>query len=76
MIKTSEEKLDDEERTEEQKYEVFKQILEDLNYYNDETITGNSNQPKEDSTKKHGDTTELMTKQAEVTEICHYSYVS
>ena len=57
ITKASEEKLDDEERTEEQKCEVFKQILEDLNYYNDETNTGNSNQPKEDSTQKHGDTT-------------------
>ena len=56
ITKTLEEKLDDEERTEEQKCEVFKQILEDLNYYNDETNTGNSNQPKEDSTQKHGDT--------------------
>ena len=53
--KTSEEKIDDEERTEEQKCEVFKQILEDLNYYNDETNTWDSNQLKEDSTQKHGD---------------------
>ena len=55
ITKTLEEKLDDEERTEAQKCEVFKQILEDLNYYNDETNTGNSNQPKEDSTQKHED---------------------
>ena len=38
---------------------AFKQVLEDLNYYNDETNTGNSNQPKMDSTKKHGDTTRV-----------------
>ena len=50
ITKTLEEKLDDEERTEEQKCEVFKEILEDLNYYNDEAYTGISNQPKEDST--------------------------
>ena len=56
ITKTLEEKLDDEERTEEQKCEVFRQILEDLNCYNDETNTGNSNQPKKDSTQKHGDT--------------------
>ena len=55
--KTLEEKLDDEERTAKQKCEVFKQILEYLNYYKDDTTTGNSNQPKEDSTQKHGDTT-------------------
>ena len=53
ITKTLEEKLDDEERTEEQKCEVFKQILEDLNFYNDETNTGSSNQPKKDSTQKH-----------------------
>ena len=40
-----------------QKCFVFKQILVDLNYYNNETNTGNSNQPKEESTKKNGDTT-------------------
>ena len=57
ITKTLEEKLDDEERTEEQKCEVFKQILENLNYYTDDTTTGNSNQPKEDSTQKHCDTT-------------------
>ena len=34
IIKTLEEKLNDEKRTEEQKCGVFKQILEDLNYYN------------------------------------------
>ena len=34
ITKTLEEKLDDEKRTEEQKCGVFKQILEDLNYYN------------------------------------------
>ena len=56
ITKTLEEKLDDEERTEEQKCEVFKQILEDLNYYNDDTTTGKSNQPKEDSTQNHADT--------------------
>ena len=53
ITKTLEKKLDDEERSEEQSCEVFKQILEDLNYYNDDTTTGNSNQ---DSTQKHGDT--------------------
>ena len=31
--------------------------MEDLNYYNDDTATRTSNQPKEDSTQKHGDTT-------------------
>ena len=31
--------------------------MDDLNYYNNETNTGNSIQPKEDSTQKHGDTT-------------------
>ena len=51
IIKTLEEKLDYEERTESQKCAVFKQILEDLNYCNDDTITGNSNQAKEDSTE-------------------------
>ena len=56
ITKTLEKKLDDEERSEEQSCEVFKQILEDLNYYNDDTTTGNSNRPKEDSTQKHGDT--------------------
>ena len=30
---------------------------QDLNCYNDDTTTGNSNQPKDDSTQKHGDTT-------------------
>ena len=50
ITKTLKEKLDDEERTEKQQYEVFKQLLEDLNYYNDDITTGNSNQPKEDST--------------------------
>ena len=56
ITKTLEEKLDDEERVEEQKCEVFKQILEDLNYYNDDENAGNSNQPNEDSTQNHGDT--------------------
>ena len=56
ITKTLEEKVDDEERKEEQKCEVFKQILEDLIYF-DDTTTGNSNQTKEDSTQKHGDTT-------------------
>ena len=56
ITKTLEKKLDDEERSEEQSCEVFKQILEDLNYYNDDTTTGNSNRPKEDSTQKHRDT--------------------
>ena len=55
--KALEEKLEDEERTEEPKCEVFKQILEDLNYYNDDTTTANSNQPKKDSTQKRSDTT-------------------
>ena len=32
-------------------------FLEDLNYYNDETNTGKSNQPNKDSTQKHADTT-------------------
>ena len=54
ITKTLEKNLDDEERTEEQKCEVFKQILEDVNYYNDDATTGNNNQPKEDSTQKHG----------------------
>ena len=54
ITKALEEKLEDEERT---KCEVFKQILEDLNYYNDDTTTGNSNQPKKDSTQKRSDTT-------------------
>ena len=57
ITKTLKEKLEDEERTQEPKCEVFKQILEDLNYYNDDTTTGNRNQPKEDSTQKHSDTT-------------------
>ena len=57
ITKALEEKLEDEERTEEPKCEVFKQILEDLNYYNDDTTTGNSNQPKKDSTQKRSDTT-------------------
>ena len=65
--KTLEEKLDDEERTEEQKCEVLKQILEDLNYYNDDTTTGNSKQPKRDSTQKHDDTT-TVGEQAEITD--------
>ena len=56
ITKTLGEKLYDKERSEEQYCEVFKQILEDLNYYNDDTTTGNNNQPKEDSTQKHGDT--------------------
>ena len=38
--KTLEEKLDDGGRTEEQNCGVFKQVLENLNYYNDETISG------------------------------------
>ena len=59
ITKTLEEKLDDEKRTQEQKCEVFENFLEDLNYYNDETNTGNTNQPKEDSTKKYGDTTRV-----------------
>ena len=57
ITKTLEEKLDDAERTEEQKCEVLKQILEDLNYHNDDTTTGKSKQPKRDSTQKHDDTT-------------------
>ena len=57
ITKALEEKLEDEERTEEPKCEVFKQILEDLNYYNNDTTTGNSNQPKKDSTQKRSDTT-------------------
>ena len=57
ITKALEEKLEDEERTEEPKCEAFKQILEDLNYYNDDTTTGNSNQPKKDSTQKRSDTT-------------------
>ena len=56
ITKTLGEKLYDKERSEKQYCEVFKQILEDLNYYNDDTTTGNNNQPKEDSTQKHGDT--------------------
>ena len=36
-------------REQKSKCEVFKQILEDLNYYNDETNTGYSNQSKVDS---------------------------
>ena len=67
ITKTLEEKLDDEERTEEQKCEVLKQILEDLNYYNDDTTTGNSKQPKRDSTQKHDDTT-TVGEQAEITD--------
>ena len=67
ITKTLEEKLDDEERTEEQKCEVLKQILEDLNYYNDDTTTGNSKQPKRDSTQKHDDTT-IVGEQAEITD--------
>ena len=77
ITKTLKEKLDDEERTEKQQYEVFKQLLEDLNYYNDDITTGNSNQPKEDSTQKHGDTTTVGEHdQTEVTEIYHPSHVS
>ena len=77
ITKTLKEKLDDEERTEKQQYEVFKQLLEDLNYYNDDITTGNSNQPKEDSTKKHGVTTTVGEHdQTEVTEIYHPSHVS
>ena len=57
ITKALEEKLENEDRTEEPKCEVFKQILEDLNYYNDDTTTGNSNQPKKDSTQKRSDTT-------------------
>ena len=57
ITKTLEEKVDNEERTKEQECEVFKQILEDLIYYKDDTTTGNSNQTKEDSTQKYGDTT-------------------
>ena len=56
-----------EQRTEEQKCEVLKQILEDLNYYNDDTTTGNSKQPKRDSTQKHDDTT-TVGEQAEITD--------
>ena len=77
ITKTLKEKLDDEERTEKQQYEVFKQLLEDLNYYNDDITTGNSNQPKEDSTQKHGVTTTVGEHdQTEVTEIYHPSHVS
>ena len=75
ITKTLKEKLDDEERTEKQQYEVFKQLLEDLNYYNDDITTGNSNQPKEDSTQKHGVTTTVGEHdQIEVTEIYHPSH--
>ena len=77
ITKTLKEKLDDEERTEKQQCEVFKQLLEDLNYCNDDITTGNSNQSKEDSTQKHGDTTTVGEHdQTEVTEICHPSHVS
>ena len=78
ITKTLEEKLDDEKRTQEQKCEVFENFLEDLNYYNDETNTGNTNQPKEDSTKKHGDTTRIdeYDQTNRGNEICHHSYVS
>ena len=77
ITKTLKEKLDDEERTEKQQYEVFKQLLEDLNYYNDDITTGNSNQPKEDSTQKHGVTTTVGEHdQTEVTEIYHPCHVS
>ena len=37
ITKTLEEIFDDQERTE---YQNFKQILEDLNYYNDKKILG------------------------------------
>ena len=74
ITKTLEEKLDDEERTEEQKCEVFKQILEVLNYYNDETNTDNSNQLKQTLVILR--LLVNMIKQAELTEICHHSYVS
>ena len=43
-------------KNEEQKCEVFKQILKDLNYFSDDTNTRNNNQPK-DFTQKCGDTT-------------------
>ena len=42
-------KRDDEERTEEQQCKVFKQILEDLNYDNNDKNTWSSIQPKNDS---------------------------
>ena len=49
--------------------------MEDLNYYNDDITTGNSNQPKEDSTQKHGVTTTVGEHdQTEVTEIYHPSH--
>ena len=38
VTKNLEEKLDDEERTEEQKCEVLKKIWENLNYYTDEIL--------------------------------------
>ena len=43
-------------KNEEQKYEVFKRILEDLNYFNGDTNTRNNNQPK-NITHNYGDTT-------------------
>ena len=57
VTKNLEEKLDEEERTEEQKCEVLKKNWEDLNYYNDDTNTRNTNQLKKDDTENHGDTT-------------------
>ena len=38
VTKNLEEKLDDKERTEEQKCEVLKKIWENLNYYTDEIL--------------------------------------
>ena len=57
VTKNLEEKLDEEERTEEQKCEVLKKNWEDLNYYNDDTNTRNTNQLKKDDKENHGDTT-------------------
>ena len=57
VTKNLEEKLDEKERTEEQKCEVLKKNWEDLNYYNDDTNTRNTNQLKKDDTENHGDTT-------------------
>ena len=57
VTKNLEEKLDEEERTEEQKCEVLKKNWEDLNYYNDDTNTRNTNQLKKDDTENNGDTT-------------------
>ena len=57
VTKNLEEKLDEEERTEEQKCEVLKKNWEDLNYYNDDTNTRNTKQLKKDDKENHGDTT-------------------